>query len=48
MENEDTSIKLQRIENNQKKIIDQNKKIIGLLERINANIRDLSNKRQNY
>lgn len=48
MENEDINIKLQRIENNQKKIIDQNKKIIGLLERINANIRDLSNKRQNY
>lgn len=48
MENEDTNIKLQRIENNQKKIIEQNKKIIGILERINTNIKDLSNKRQNY
>lgn len=45
MENEDTNIKLQRIENNQKKIIEQNKKIISILERINTNIRCLSNNR---
>lgn len=48
MENEDTNTKLQRIENNQKKIIEQNKKMISILERINTNIRSLSNKRENY
>ena len=36
--------KLYEIENNQRKIIEQNKKIISLLEKINANLINISHK----
>lgn len=39
--------KLRELENNQKKIIQQNKQIISLLERININLIDKSQKSLN-
>jgi hypothetical protein len=42
----DTDQKLQEITDNQKKIIEQNRKIIRLLERMNTNIINMSQKRQ--
>lgn len=41
-----TDQKLQEITDNQKKIIEQNRKIIRLLERMNTNIINMSQKRQ--
>lgn len=45
-ENMNTGQRLQQIENNQKKIIAQNDKIISLLERLNSNLIGIHRKRQ--
>lgn len=45
-ENMNTGQRLQQIENNQKKIIAQNDKIISLLEILNSNLIGIHRKRQ--
>lgn len=45
--NINTDQRLQQIENNQRKIIEQNNKIISLLGRINSSLINIYRKRQN-